>query len=135
MKRFLECARRIFQGRATLGDLGTASDHYKRLAKAGAPGFSLEEAAKPPEDEINPDFEHLLTWYGDIRDQALRGQYFEPIELQAILAYEHFLAKVGIEMTAFDWEMLTRLDRVWRECVPKPSTESRGQNRHQKRPD
>lgn len=89
----------------------------------GVPGFSLEEAERPREDAIDDEFEHLMTWYADIRNRQARGQKWEPIELQAILAYEHFLSKLGIQMTAFDWDMLFRLDAVWTASIPKSDEE------------
>ena len=64
--------------------------------------------------------DYLLTWYGDIRNRGPRGMHFEPVSLAEIMAYEHFLSKLGIEMTGFDWEMMFRLDDVWQSCVPKP---------------
>lgn len=66
-----------------------------------------------------------MAWYGDIRNRAPRGMHFEPVMLQEILAYEHFLAKVGLEMTAFDWDMIFRLDAIWTDSVPKDSEAER----------
>lgn len=111
-------ARALYEGRATLGEgRGTASQNYRRFAKAGVPGYVLEDEN---EDLGAPeDLEYLLVWYGDIRNRGARGQRYEPILLSEIVAYEHFLAKLDIEMTAFDWEMIFRLDWVWQDCIPK----------------
>ena len=123
-------ARAVYEGRATLSeDRGTASDHYKRFARAGVPGYSLEEAERPAPDLVDDDFEHLMVWYGDIRNRQHRGQKFEPISLEAIQAYEHFLGKVGIEMSAFDWEMMFRLDHLWMQAVPKTPEEIKAEQR------
>lgn len=70
-----------------------------------------------------------MVWYSDIRNQQSRGQRFEPIELQAILAYREFLRMAGVEMTAFDWDMLLRLDAKWRESVPKTEAEIKAEQR------
>lgn len=64
-----------------------------------------------------------MVWYADIRNRQHRGQKYEPISLEAILAYEHFLSKVGIQMTAFDWDMMFRLDTVWTQSIPKTPEE------------
>lgn len=120
--------RALFEGRASFGDnRGTARQHYKRFAKAGWPGFTLDPEAEdePPEPGEGGQFEHLTIWHRDIRRRQQRGQHFEPIELQAILTYEHFLAKLGIEMTAFDWDMIFRIDDIWQDCVPKSPEEIR----------
>lgn len=124
----------MYEGRASFGNnLGTAADHYKRFAKAGVPGYSLELAERPPEQDVHEEFLYLMTWYGDIRNRQQRGQHFEPVSLEAIRTFEHFLAKVGLEMTAFDWHMLCRLDDVWMDCVPKtPEEEKRRQSKKRK---
>lgn len=75
---------------------------------------------KPAEDAVSDEFDHLLVWYSGIRNRQHRGQRFEPISLEAIAVYEtRVLGKLGIEMSAFDWDMLFRLDHVWMESVPK----------------
>lgn len=90
-----------------------------RFAKAGVPGYSLDA----PEDHDKQRFDeldYLMVWYGDIRARAARGMHFEPVLLTEIQAYEHFLGKLGIKMSAFEWEMMFRLDAVWQDCVPEP---------------
>lgn len=128
----MDGARAVFEGRASFGEnRGSASAHYKRFAKAGYPGYSLEEAERPAEDALDGDLDYLMAWHTDIRNRALRGMHFEPISHQEIMAYEHFLAKLNIEMTAFDWDMLCRLDNVWQDCVPKESEKPKpNQTRH-----
>lgn len=129
MKAFLEVARAVYEGRSSFGDdRGTASDHYKRFAKAGHPGYSLEEAEKPRESDLDDEFEHYMIWYGDIRNRQHRGQKYEPISLEAIRTYEHFLSKLGIEMSAFDWEMMFRLDQEWMRAVPKTPEEIKAEH-------
>lgn len=82
------------------------------------PGFILG----PPPVEVPDDLEYLLIWHGDIRSRASYGMHFEPIALAEIGWYEHFLAKADIRMTAFDWEMIFRIDEAWKAAVPKPET-------------
>lgn len=43
--------------------------------------------------------------------------------LGEIEVYERFLAKVGIEMTAFDWDVIWRIDWVWMDSQPKSQAE------------
>lgn len=122
MKAFLDDARAIFEGRASFGESrGTASQHYRRFAKLGVPGFVLQEDV-PDRPEVD-EFGHLLVWYQDIRNREQRGQKWEPIRLEAILAYEHFLAKIGEEMGAFEWEMMFRIDAEWVKSIPKTAEE------------
>lgn len=89
----------------------------------------MELAEQPSEDEIGSDLSYLMVWYSDVRNQALRGQHYEPIMLQEILAYEHFLEKLDIAMTAFDWEMLLRLDRVYTDSIPKTPEEEKARKK------
>jgi hypothetical protein len=127
-------ARAVYEGRATFGeDRGTASDHYKRFAKAGHPGYSLEEAEKPPEDDVDDDFEHYMVWYADMRNQQQRGQKYEPVSWEATMAYMDFLRMAGFRPTAFDVDMLMRLDAAWRSSVPKSPEEIRAEQGRQGR--
>lgn len=107
----------MFEGRVSLGR-GTADEHYRRFAKLGVPGFVLDDDDAPP---VVPDeFEHLIVWHNDVRRRCAKGQYFEPILLSEIEAYGRRLARMGIEMTPLDEELIDRLDDIWMECVPKP---------------
>jgi hypothetical protein len=61
----------------------------------------------------------LLVWYTEIRARQSRGQYFEPLSLLEIEAYERRLAKSDLEMTAFDHDMICQLDRIWQDVQPE----------------
>lgn len=71
-----------------------------------------------------------MTWYDDIRARALRGQYLEPITWSEVMAYRQFLAMSGVQMEAFDCEMLCRLDSAWMGAQPEPG--SSGRSGHKK---
>jgi hypothetical protein len=90
------------------------------------------EAADSGQAEVDAheEFGHLIVWHMDIRNRQSRGQKFEPISLEAMEVYEtRFLAKLGIEMTAFDWEMIWRIDSVWMDAVPKSPEEQAAMDR------
>lgn len=86
----------------------------KRLAKAGhkAALAATKVSEKPP-----PQLAHLMIWYVEIRRQALRGQYFEPIQYSEAIAY---LTGHKLEWEAFEFDILFRLDVIWRKAQPKP---------------
>lgn len=67
---------------------------------------------------MDDDVAHLLTWYTDIRNRQSFGYRFEPVSIEAIRGYEAFLAKLDLSMTAFDEEMIYRLDAVWMDSQP-----------------
>lgn len=116
----MEGARAVYEGRASFGDdRGTASDHYKRFAKAGVPGYVLEPDDHRREDDLPDEFEHVIAWHHDIRRRAARGQHFEPILLSEIAAYLGKLARIGIVVEPLEEDLLCRLDDIWMECVPK----------------
>jgi hypothetical protein len=116
---FLEQARVVFEGRASLGkSTGTADQHYKRFAKLGVKGYVLDD--KPPEEDLLEEMAHLMVWYTDIRNRQSFGYRFEPISIEAVRGYEVWLGKMGLELSAFDEEMLWRLDAVWMDSQPDP---------------
>lgn len=86
----------------------------KRLAKTGhkAALAALEVNEKPP-----PQLAHLMIWYSEIRGQALRGQYFEPIQFSEAIAY---FTGHKLEWEPYEFDILFRLDRIWRRLQPKP---------------
>lgn len=103
----------------------------------GVPGFVLEKPKDPGEDDVDEEFAHLLVWHNDIRNRAERGQMFEPVSLSEIGEYKReFLAELGIRMTAFDWDMICRLDWVWMDSQPttpeeiKARARKKAQTRH-----
>lgn len=102
-------AKGRFTGAADAGGgLGTVDDNYKRMAKAGVPGFVLPEDEAPSED-----LAHLLVWHTDLRNRAGAGFGPAPVTLEAIEVYGRHLARLGIEMEPFDFDLLCRLDNVW----------------------
>lgn len=89
-------------------------DILKRLARNGhkAAIAATKISAVPP-----PQLAHLMLWYGEIRGQAQRGQYFEPISFTEMRNYcEMFELDAG----PFEFDLLLRLDRTWRRMQPKP---------------
>ncbi len=86
----------------------------KRLARAGnkAAIEAMKVSADPP-----PELAHLMIWYSEIRNQALRGQYFEPIQFSEMLSYDKMFK---LNMDPVDFDLLLRLDRIWRRLQPKP---------------
>lgn len=86
----------------------------KRLAKAGhkAAAAAVEVNTEPP-----PDLAHLVYWYSEIRGQAQRGQYFEPMDISEAREY---VAAFELEAGPFEYDILLRLDRIWRRLQPKP---------------
>ncbi len=72
----------------------------------------MKVSTNPP-----PELAHLMVWYSEIRGQALRGQYFEPIQFTEIIAYS---TGFGLDIDPVDFDLIVRLDRIWRRMQPKP---------------
>lgn len=115
--------RAVFEGRTPLdGNLGTASDSYKRFAKAGYPGYELEPEGVDRVDRLDIEFAHIVTWHADIRNRTAPGMDLGPISGQEIEVYERRLAKVGVEMEPLDWDLLCKVDGIWLETARNSSS-------------
>jgi hypothetical protein len=71
------------------------------------PGYA-ELLRRPP--KAPKEFVYLMEWYDLLRRRNPRGMTYEPIEWRNIESFKNLF---GLDLDAFDSDMLGKIDDIW----------------------